>query len=127
MISDDLVLVHEAVVGLFVGGVEGDGVVAGLDGFLVFIEFGVAEAHIEEGVLVIGVVFPHVLVVEPDRLLVLLALESLVSPLLQAHRVLTIIIIFNSPQIQPNSQPLRIGQGAGEWWGGWRVGKRGWF
>jgi hypothetical protein len=55
----------------------------------VIFEFGVAEAHIEVGIFIVGMRLDHIFVVQLYRLLVFLALECLVSPLLQAHLSIT--------------------------------------
>lgn len=88
-VFDLKVLLHESVVNFLVGGIDGEGAPAGLDGFEVFFEFGVAEGHIEVGIFIVGMLLAHILFVELYRLLVFLALERLVSPLLQAHLSIT--------------------------------------
>lgn len=88
-VFDLKILLHESIVNFVVGGIDGEGAFAGLDGFVVFFEFGVAEGHIEEGIFIVGMLLAHIFVVQLYRLLVFLTLERLVSPLLQAHLSIT--------------------------------------
>lgn len=82
---DFLVLVGKPVVAFGVGAIDFLGGLCGLDALFGLAELGVAEAQVEPGIFIIGMLLLQVLLVVPDGLLVLPVLEALVAPVLGAH------------------------------------------
>ena len=96
---DFLVLVGKPVVAFGVGAIDFLGGLCGLDALFGLTELGVAEAQVEPGIFIIGMLLLQVLLVVPDGLLVLPVLEALVAPLLGAHGFDIILIVRHISQL----------------------------